>query len=393
MKEAIKNLAIAALRRRARKQPSAEWKLRRALFLQYQSPLGAVVNAAPMFEAFKKAYAGLHITVACHKSNAQIFECDPWIDRIVPTENPQRHFFRALIGLLKARRAGAGYDCVIADCWNQQIQIAILGMISGARFRVGFSYSKLLDHCLNYDPTAGVLASNLQLATVFGAPFQFISPKLYFSDADLVTTRSFLKRSSILDTDRIVVFATQFSGGFPKKREWRAEYFAELADYLIAQHGVKILFLGTAPEGAAIEQIRSLMKFESYSAAGAFTIRELSALLCHCELAVTLDSGPMHVCRASELPTVVIARPWQPLKEWLPWDVKNMRILIKEDWVDRSRRDASFVIPDTIDEISVREVIGSVEELMVSYPSTHETRQKRIAARLKRESAYSDHAR
>jgi ADP-heptose:LPS heptosyltransferase len=164
----------------------------------------------------------------------------------------------------------------------------------------------------------------------------------------------------------------QGSGG--QRTAWHAERFAEVIRF-IDSLGHCIIYLGTAAEADEIEATRHAAGGLGESLAGKTTVAELAALLCLCDLLITVDTGTMHVGRASAVPMVVLGPSWQRPLEWLPLDRPQARILRGADRND--------VPPGYhLDEIEVAEVIAAAQDLLATCPPTSEAREARAAARL-----------
>ena len=132
---------------------------------------------------------------------------------------------------------------------------------------------------------------------------------------------------------------------------------------------MQIVFAGTSAESPAIEALRSGLTFPTATVAGQTSLLELSAILGLADIALTLDTGPMHLARAMRLPMVIIAPAWSPAVEWLPLNNPRARILKNLDLP---------AAPDDyiIDEVTVPEVERHLNQLLQLYPPrtfTHRT--------------------
>src|SRR6185369_16836691 len=112
------------------------------------------------------------------------------------------------------------------------------------------------------------------------------------------------------------------------------------------KYGAHILFVGTAPEAAAIDSLRAGLPFATTSVAGKTTITGLAALMSLTTVGLTLDTGPLHIGRSVGLPMAIIAPAWSPPMEWLPLDNDHFRILKNADMPEAP---AGYII----DEVSV----------------------------------------
>lgn len=356
--------------------------MRRYLFLQYERPLGAAVLATPLIETLRRADPDARIVVACGAMAQRVLAHNPHIDSLIATADPiDRPLAAAWQVVRRIGWAADIFDAVIADASNRSARIMFLAHLVRARRRIGFTAPRTrFDVARNYDPETGVLAGNLALASELGIEAAPCEPRIYFMPDDDAAAARFARDNGLDGDAPVIAVATQFSGGHPEKRGWRSERFAAVADALVARHGCRIVFLGTQSEAGAIDAIRGRMTSASASAAGRFDIAQLAAFLARCDMLLTLDTGPLHVARAVGLPAVIVARPWQPLREWLPLGMPGYTILSKDDEVRRSRVDPGYDAPSTIDEIGVDETVAALEARLGSISPA--SRATRVAAGL-----------
>lgn len=382
----LASLAASILNRKRGKRAPDPASCRRFLFLQYETPLGASILATPIFEALKAAIPDAHVTVACDDTAYRVLGNNPHVDAIVRTANPVSQLPRALWQFFsRVTLRFDRWDCAVTDVSNRRTPVALLSLLAPVKLRAGFPPAGVrYDISLDYDFEAGVLANNMRIVEALGHTAKSCEPALFFTRQDAAVAQDFLEAHAIAADEPIVAVASQFSGGYPEKRGWQDARFAETADRLVREHHCRIVFLGTAAEGRGIEAIRSLMTAASVSAAGSFDIPQLAAFLTQCDLLLTLDTGTLHVARAVGTSALVIARPWQPPREWLPVGVKGYTILMKQDIVERCRDDPGFDVPATIDEVSVDEVVSAATSLLRNGRVSAESRAARLAARLRR---------
>ena len=353
--------------------------IRRLLFLQYETALGTAVNATPVFEAVKRSRPEASIAVACHPLTRELLKYNEFIDELIVTTHPDRGFIRAGCELaLRTRKLGHSFDCALTDGGNQKSRLALMMLGVRAKLRMGFTNAKELYHqWLEYDRQHSALQNNLKILDLLALNKVDVRPRAFFSNLELGIATKLLAENGLLDGKPIVALVTQTSGGQPSG--WFDERFFAVADRIIESLRAHILFVGTASEAAVIATIQRQMHHPSLSLAGQTNIPELAALLCHCDLAVTLDTGTMHVARAVELPMVVIASAWQPPHEWLPLGVEGITILRHEDPACRSCSISSCPTRACMKRITVDEVIVAVEMLIARYPPSQENRRRRVS--------------
>ena len=345
-------------------------EIRNFLVLQYESPLGSVVHATPLFEALKRAVPDCYISVAASTIAASVLHSNPYVDRCVVTPSPFKDFsgsVRAVRALLESTPTGA--RCVITTIGNQRTRLAFLSLLGGSAVRVGYSLApELYDVALKFDPEHGQIEGNLDIVRSLGHPVPFYEPRIFFSQRDVARTESWLSSLASPNAPRIV-FVTQNSGG--QKNQWNLSRFQQVISNHSNSTGAVPIFVGTAKDAAPIEELRKGLPENGISVAGKTTIAELAALLAQCDLLVSLDTGTFHVARAVGLPGVVIAPAWQSPLEWLPVQSERYRVLRGP-----SIRD---IPPDySIDEISVEQVCDAAQSLLEKYPVDEAQRAFRV---------------
>lgn len=370
--------AIARAQRalRGSRSPSTDdlRQIRNFLVLQYESPLGSVVHATPLFQALRQAVPDAHITVAASRMAAGVLQYDPSIDRCVETSNPLENFYasvREVRGLLQTMPAGP--RCAITTIGNQRTRLAILGIAIGAAVRIGYTLApELYDVPLRFQPEHGQIEGNLNIARSLGHDVSFCEPCLYVSQKDAKCAEEWLKPVP-RDAPRIA-FITQTSGG--QRNQWSVPRFQQVISYLTQHRSAVPIFLGTANDAAAIEALRGKLPDRGISLAGKTTIPELAATLSQCDLTVSLDTGTFHVARAVGLPGVVIAPAWQSPLEWLPVQHPAYRVL-------HGPRIQAAPPEYWIEEVGTEQVLDAAMDLFVAYPADPMQRMKRLQRSLR----------
>jgi ADP-heptose:LPS heptosyltransferase len=365
---------VRTLQRFTRKDDSQE--RRRYLFLQYERALGSAINATPVFEALKSADPGCFITVACAKPNSEVFLPSPYVDRTFLTADPHISFLKTLLNIW-----GIGFrqkfDYVVTGAGNSSGRFSVLAALSGVKDRIGFTpFVGLYEKSAKYDPSKSVIENNLKILTLIGYEVgQYLEPRIFFTDQDLSIANEILTKHGLVPDQPIAAIVSQTSGGQPS--QWYDDRFAQVADDLAAR-GFRIVFLGTHKQAAAINVIRDQMKSPSASFAGATTVGVLAAMLCHCTIVITLDTGTMHVGRAVQVPMVVIAAAWQPAHEWLPIGLNGIEVVRRNDIPCRHCRKMFCATRECMDEIGQKDIVGAADRILGSHPATALQQDARI---------------
>lgn len=348
---------------------------RTILVLQYQMPLGCCVHGTPLFAALAQASPPVTVVVATRATGKATLAHDPHVAALIETEDPMRSL-RSMWSVARAiragmRRLGLQPDLILQDASNRRGRFALFALILGLAPTSGFAdVSELYDLPLIYDPQRSLIDNNLRLAAEAGGSAEHFEPTVYFTHDELERARSLLAEANP-DARPITAFVVQGSGG--QRTAWHEDRFAEVIRFVDGL-GHRVVFLGTTAEAEEIERTRQAAGGIGQSLAGKTTIPELAALLCLCDLLITVDTGTMHVGRASGVPMVVLGPSWQRPLEWLPIGRPQARILRGPDRNDVPRG-------YRLDEIQVEDVIAAARDLLGTYPPSSDARAARAKAR------------
>lgn len=341
----------------------------------------------PLFAALRRARPDMAVTLAGSALMAEIAAGNPHIDRIHILPNPYRAPLRAALAARHAGPADAGgYDWLITTAAARRYGLGLVAAAIPARRRSGLAAAEALDFYdapLAYDGTISTQANNLRALRPLGivlneGPGDHAEPEIYFPPGMPAAVDGLLRAERIDPARPIAVFAPQTSGGQPT--DWFPDRFATLADLLAECRGLQPVFVGTAEGAGLIDEIRGRMRGPAASLAGRTGIAALAAVFAGSDLAVCLDSGAMHVARATRVPLAVIASGWQDPHHWLPLGVPTSRIVSGgghwcggcTQWHCPDRTCMKRVTPD--------DVSAAADDLLRLFPPGATSRAARIAA-------------
>jgi ADP-heptose:LPS heptosyltransferase len=346
------------------------WTIRNFLLLQYPTALGTAVHATPLIPALREAVPGCRIVVAASGMALEIFRNHPGVDRVMETPSPLRDL-KGAIRSLRAQNLFHGETfAVLTAVGNERTLIGLQGFLSGAAVRVGFTeVPQLYRVPLERDVRRSLIDNNLRMVEAFGYSFKHFEPEIFITKQDAAYARELLVESGVVEGRPVAVFVTQNSGG--QRTGWHTDRFTQVIRHAAERLGYSVVYVGTARDAEAIEAIRRAAGGIGVSVAGKTNITQLAALLAMSDVAVSLDTGTMHVGRAAKVPMVVLGPSWQKPIEWLPLEIPNVRIL---------RGEGRDTIPENyqLDEISAEGVIAALDDLFGVYPPREEERRARI---------------
>jgi ADP-heptose:LPS heptosyltransferase len=365
---ALINLAV--FERMVHTRPPELATIRNFLLLQYPLALGTAIHATPLIAALHAAMPDARVAAAASGFALEVLRGNPGLETLIATPSPLRELLPAANAIRHAKVFGREHYAVLLTTGNERSRTMLSAVLAGGVNRVGFTLMpELAMEPLQYDARISQIANNLRIVEALGHGAalleqlerhpELLEPRVYPSAEDVATAHQLLSEQGVEERRPVAVFITQTSP--TQRKSWRAERFCAVAEMLRREYGMQLVFAGTAAESPAIEALRAQISFPTASVAGRTSLLELAALLGMADVALTLDTGPMHLARAMRLPMVVIAPAWSPPVEWLPLGNPRARIL--------KNADMDVAPPDyVIDEVSVAEVEANLRELLAIYP-------------------------
>ena len=159
-----------------------------------------------------------------------------------------------------------------------------------------------LDRWLPYEYFQHEVVRNLEIAALAGARPRTLQAEWTVSADALDHARRVYPNA---DTDDAPSFVVLFPGAGDARRRWGAVNFAELGDRL-AFMGREVVLVGSSSDQSLTECVAMAMSQPAIDLAGSLSVPALAALLSRAGLVVANDSGPLHLARAVNTPTVGI---------------------------------------------------------------------------------------
>ena len=198
---------------------------------------------------------------------------------------------------------------------------------------------------------------NLDILKQAGIPIPIQTTTFSVTTADEKWASDFLATHQI---DREHPLIAIHPGSPIELKRWLPERYAELADWLIAQKGAQILFVGVKDEIQIITDIQARMQGESINIAGETTLTQLASILHKCNIVIGNDSGPMHLAAAVGIHTIGLYGPGDPTR-FGPVGAKCQTIRRKLDCPPCSGTTCRFGEEGCMSKIQVTDVIQTLE--------------------------------
>lgn len=101
------------------------------------------------------------------------------------------------------------------------------------------------------------------------------------------------------------LIACMVGAEYGPSKQWPAEHFARLIN-MLADQGFDVCIFGSSKDVVIAEKIQQLCRYPVYNFCGKTSLLDVIDLLAVCDVAVTNDSGLMHIAAAVNLPVVAI---------------------------------------------------------------------------------------
>ena len=198
---------------------------------------------------------------------------------------------------------------------------------------------------------------NLDVLKQAGIPIPIQTTTFSMTTEDEKWASDFLAAHQI---DRKHLLIAIHPGSPIELKRWLPGRFAELADWLIAQKGAQILFVGVKDEIQIITDIQARMRGASINIAGETTFTQLASILHKCNIFIGNDSGPMHLAAAVGIHTIGLYGPGDPTR-FGPVGAKCQTIRRKLDCPPCSGTTCRFGEEGCMSKIQVTDVIQTLE--------------------------------
>jgi lipopolysaccharide heptosyltransferase II len=153
------------------------------------------------------------------------------------------------------------------------------------------------------------LSRGLMLLNALGIPTPKIEYNVPVSVLDRQKVNELLQRHGVVNPRRFVVINPVAKW---ESKLWSNRKFAQLADLIVAQYDVAVVFTGSVEDCRTIRQIQADMGATAVNLAGETTLKMLAALYAKADAVVSTDTGPMHLSVAVGTPVVALFGPTAP---------------------------------------------------------------------------------
>ncbi len=264
------------------------------------SSLGDVIHALPTVHNLK-AVSGAPIDWLVQPEYAPLVRACPDVDRVIlfPRRGGWADRWRMLRELRRER-----YD--LAADLQGLLKSAIPTSMARARLRVGPSFAREGTRWI-YDAVAGPTNRNRHAVMEVADLIRWLG----WPETPIEFPLRFASITPPGAPPRVVLAPC------PRRptKDWPIDFFRALATRLLAA-GATVLIVGAESDRAEAEAIAAGLDPAErvLNMAGRTTLEQLGGLLSHTDLAITVDSGPMHLAAALGVPVLALFGPTDPVR-------------------------------------------------------------------------------
>jgi lipopolysaccharide heptosyltransferase I len=276
------------------------------------SSFGDVLHALPTLEALRDAYPTAHITWLVEAAYAPLLSGHPALDEvwIAPRLRPAEFFSgsnpatrRRLVRQLSTRP----FDLVVDV--QGLLKSAVWVALAKSPRKVGYdktrelSYLPLTERVAPFDPEAHAVWRYLNLAHYLGAPPTLPRFRLGLDAAADIAV--------LIPAEPGRPLVLLHPGARWASKLWPPASWANLAEWFHAR-GFQIAVTGSPADRELAAGITSRCQAPLINLAGSTSLAELAAILRKARLAVTTDTGVMHLAAALGTPVTALFGPTAP---------------------------------------------------------------------------------
>ncbi len=313
--------------------------------------VGDVILSTPAIRAVRESYPD---------SNIDLLVAPYTKDLVVGNRNVDRVIVFGCEGLDK------DYDVAIA--LHPGLAQNYLVFKSGAAWRVGYTGwggSFFLTHRVKDDRAVRVrheVISALEVVGRVGCVTKDVTLEVSQTAQGDREAREFLDTNGIRPQEPYVVI---HPGARQEHIRWYHDRFAQVADRIAGERGIKVVITGGPLESGLVKQVKGLMRREAVYTTG-LSLTGMVSLLKGSKLFVGNSTGPMHIAAALQIPVVAVIGTMHPLDSfqvWGPWGTTNI-VLHKDMECKECHPSNCSTNYECLGQISVEEVFDAALNLL-----------------------------
>lgn len=261
--------------------------------------LGDSIMSMPAIQSFRRHAPATHITLLIKPGIASLWEMHAAIDAILPIQQGRGGTGRTVRALKQQ-----SFDCAVL--FPNSFRSALLPFLGGVPRRIGVSahWRRLL-----LTETRGGRNGNdrAHQACEYYRLLNLAFPRAFPAPQVVPPAAAQIQAEVLLDAiDRRPWVGLLPGAARGDAKRWPADSFAEVAQRLVEEQGVRVAIFGTDAERPVGDAIAAAVGAAATNLAGETVLTVLAACLARCRAVVSNDNGGMHLATALGVPVVAI---------------------------------------------------------------------------------------
>ncbi|MCJ7663655.1 MAG: lipopolysaccharide heptosyltransferase II [Desulfobacterales bacterium] len=291
------------------------YKVIKGILVKGTNWVGDTIISFPAVSSLRCLFPQAHITILTNSRLAELWKVHPAVDEVIPYDMPAGA--GRLFGELQIARLIKQKELDLALIFPRSFSSALMAFLGRIPQRIGYKgEGRDLLLTERIDCTTEVLSRHrmyyyLHLIERLGRCPSPPLPSLSLNGNQERWAETFLSHTGLKGK---VLIGLNPGATYGEAKCWSPERFVELGRRLIEDYGACVLIFGSSrPQEKALNAtIAQGIGEGCLNLSGQTSLLELAALLRHCRLLVTNDTGTMHVAAAVGTRVVAIFGPTDP---------------------------------------------------------------------------------
>lgn len=281
--------------------------------------MGSVILSSPMLNGLRNTFPSAEISFLTFASNKDIIQRLNLVNNVYCLRTSSFLEFsgdllRTLLAIRKER-----FDVTIDMEFFSKFS-TIITYLSASPIRIGYYLRQLwrgdlLTHQIYYNHFKHITEVFAALAAPLNVQvgnYKLTQPAI--SPDEITSALQLLSSVGIQPDDGLICFNVNASE-MSLERRWPMEEFVKLANMLLNELKIKVLFIGASSDSEYVKHVTVQIKQQDrvINLAGLTNLGELLAILNKSLMLVSNDSGPLHLAASLEVPTVSFFGPESPM--------------------------------------------------------------------------------
>lgn len=289
---------------------------RRRVLVVQAAKIGDVVCMTPLFRSLHEH--GDHVTVLCIRRTADVLTGNPNVDAIIHIDDPR---YRGMSGALRLWGEFVRGRFDVSMVVFPASSLGMMGLWAASPVRI-YTRGRVLSvlerwfrlfytHQAHYRRHTRTYDHYMSLAGLIGAAPVPYRHELFLNNAEEQFASDWLQSHGIGFGQRFAAISLRAGNTL---KEWPVERFVAVARHIIDRHGMAVVFLDT--DARITAQALVALKDSAHAAeAHDLSLRHVAAIIKRAALFVSVDTGPLYIAHAFNVPLVDIIGPVDPSEQ------------------------------------------------------------------------------